>query len=144
MFASLRSTRRSCKARQDAQGKSPPCDGGKLSQTVSLELAPEQVKQITVARQLGTLSLAVRAAVDQWIWRNPGAMSSCDVSPELARQNAVAGQTTSVVVHTGGEVKQYSVRKEGCDSRAATAMSSTVGARPTAAAGLTGRLPEKR
>ena len=37
---------------------------GKVAQTVSLQLAPEQVKKITVAEHLGKLSLAVRAAVE--------------------------------------------------------------------------------
>ena len=36
---------------------------GKVARTVSLQLAPEQVKKITVAEQLGKLSLAVRSAV---------------------------------------------------------------------------------
>ncbi|TGN88996.1 Flp pilus assembly protein CpaB [Bradyrhizobium yuanmingense] len=85
---------------------------GKQAQTVSLELAPDQVKKITVARQLGTLSLAVRAAVEQWDTADTGAMSSCDVSPEIARQNAIAGRTAAVVVHSGGQIKQYSVRKQ--------------------------------
>jgi pilus assembly protein CpaB len=69
-------------------------------------------------------------------------MSSCDVSPELARQNAVAGLTTAVVVHTGGDVKQYSVRKDGSDingncdvARDASRQAAT--AAPT-------RLPERR
>lgn len=85
---------------------------GKQAQTVSLELAPDQVKKIMVARQIGTLSLAVRAAVEQWDTADTGAMSSCDVSPEIARQNAIAGRTAAVVVHAGGQVKQYSVRKQ--------------------------------
>lgn len=86
---------------------------GKQPQTVSLELAPDQVKKVTVAKQLGMLSLAVRAAVEQWdTAADTGAMSSCDVSPELARQNAIAGRTAAVVVHAGGHVKQYSVRKQ--------------------------------
>src|SRR5262249_14250684 len=88
---------------------------GKLAQTVSLELTPEQVKRITVAKQLGTLSLAVRAAVDQWNKADNAAVSSCDVSPELARLNALAGQRAPVVIHSGGEVKQYSVRKQDSD-----------------------------
>ena len=90
---------------------------GKIAQTVSLELTPEQVKKVTVGKQLGTLSLAVRAAVDQWSTADNSAVSSCDVSPELARQNAIAGQSAAVVVHSGGEVKQYQVRKQdGADS----------------------------
>lgn len=88
---------------------------GKIAQTVSLELSSEQVKKVTVAKQLGTLSLAVRSAIDQWEKADAGAMSSCDVSPELARQNAIAGQSAAVVVHSGGEVKQYQVRKQDAD-----------------------------
>ncbi|MBP0115822.1 Flp pilus assembly protein CpaB [Bradyrhizobium vignae] len=89
---------------------------GKQTQTVSLELAQEQVKKVTVAKQLGTLSLAVRAAVDQWDKADTGAMSSCDVSPELARQYAIARQRTAVVIHSGGEAKQYTVRKQDEDA----------------------------
>jgi pilus assembly protein CpaB len=119
---------------------------GKLAQTVSLELTQEQVKKITVAKQLGTLSLAVRAAVEQWDTSDNGAVSSCDVSPELARQNALAGQRAPVVVHSGGEVKQYSVRKQ--DSEDIDAVVSCDGssevARPTATAmGDATKLPEK-
>ncbi len=58
--------------------------------TVTLELAPEQVKKITVADQLGKLSLAVRSAVDQ--------------------QNTGETETT-VVVYAGNKVKKYSVKK---------------------------------
>jgi len=85
---------------------------GKPAQTVSLELTPEQVQRITVAKQLGKLSLAVRAAVDKRDNTDAGVMSSCDVSPELARQNALAGQTTAVVLYSGGEAKQFTVRKQ--------------------------------
>jgi pilus assembly protein CpaB len=58
--------------------------------TVSLELAPEQVKKVTVADQLGKLSLAVRSAVDQ--------QDAGDVD-------------TTVVVYAGNKVKKYSVKK---------------------------------
>ena len=94
---------------------------GKTGQTVSLELTPEQVKKITVAKQLGTLSLAVRSAIEQWDTADSGAISSCDVSPELARQSGLAGQIAPVVVYSGGERKQYSVRKEGSEDRDAIA-----------------------
>jgi pilus assembly protein CpaB len=122
-------------------GRGPTAATGKPSQTVSLELAPEQVNKVTVARQIGKLSLTVRSAVDQADSGNPGAMSSCDVSPELARQNAVAGQTTAVVVYTGGDVKQYSVRKDGGD---ASGNCDGVDVTRQAAAASAGRLPEKR
>jgi pilus assembly protein CpaB len=121
---------------------------GKQAQTVSMELTPDQVKRITVAKQLGPLSLAVRAAVDQWDTADDGAMSSCDVSPELARQNAIAGQSAAVVVHSGGEVKQYSVRKQGVDDSDAVAScdgwSSEVARQTAAAMGNPGKTPEKR
>jgi pilus assembly protein CpaB len=108
----------------------------KLPQTVSLELTPEQVKKITVAKQLGMLSLAVRAAVEDSNGADSGVVSSCDVSPELARENAIAGQRTAVVIHTGSEVKQYMVRRQdaegaGCQGaldvthQTATAMNSS-------------------
>lgn len=100
-----------------AQGGRAPISAavGKIAQTVSLELTPEQVKKITVGKQLGTLSFAVRSAIDQWEKADAGAMSSCDVSPELARQNAIAGQSAAVMIHSGGEVKQYQVRKQDAD-----------------------------
>jgi pilus assembly protein CpaB len=120
-------------------GRGPLLGTGKPVQTVSLELAPEQVNKVAVARQIGKLSLTVRSAVDQADSGTPGAMSSCDVSPELARQNAIAGQTTAVVVYTGGEVKQYSVRKDGGD-----ASSNCDGSTDTTRQAAAGRLPEKR
>ncbi|MBR0718485.1 Flp pilus assembly protein CpaB [Bradyrhizobium liaoningense] len=119
---------------------------GKQAQTVSLELAPDQVKKITVAKQMGTLSLAVRAAVEQWDTADTGAMSSCDVSPEIARQNAIAGRTAAIVVHAGGQVKQYSVRKQ--DSGGADSMvncdGSEVSRRGTTMVVQAGKLLEKR
>ncbi len=119
---------------------------GKQAQTVSLELTPEQVKKITVAKQLGTLSLSVRAAIDQWETSDNTAMSSCDVSPELARQSALAGQRTAVAVHMGGEVKQYTVRRQqDLDEGEATAncdAPSTLAHQATAA-GYAGKAPEK-
>jgi pilus assembly protein CpaB len=102
-------------------GRSATAVAGKPTQTVSLELTPEQVKKITVAKQLGTLSLAVRAAVEQWDTADSGAISSCDVSPELARQSALAGQSAPIVVYSGGELKQYSVRKQGSEDSDAIA-----------------------
>jgi pilus assembly protein CpaB len=128
-------------------GRATISSAGKVAQTVSLELTPEQVKKIAVAKQLGTISLAVRAAIEQWDKADSGAMSSCDVSPELARQNAIAGQTTSVVVHTGGEVKEYSVRKQDADDIDAIAgcdASPEVARRTAAATGYAGKVLEKR
>jgi pilus assembly protein CpaB len=63
--------------------------------TVSLELAPEQVKKIIVAEQLGKLSLAVRSAVDQ---------------------QDTGDTDTTVVVYAGNKVKKYSVKKHDTGS----------------------------
>jgi pilus assembly protein CpaB len=88
---------------------------GKLAHTVSLELAPEQVKKIAVAKHLGTLSLAIRAAVEQRDTGDTGTTFSRDVSPEIARQSAcqsaIVRQSATVVVYAGGKVKEYSVKK---------------------------------
>lgn len=64
---------------------------GKVARTVSLQLAPEQVKKVTVAGQLGKLTLAVRSAVD--------------------RQDIGDSDTTVVVYARAGSTK-YSVRKD--------------------------------
>lgn len=64
---------------------------GKVAHTVSLQLAPEQVKKVTVAAQLGKLTLAVRSAVD--------------------RQDVADSDTTVVVYARNGSTK-YSVRKD--------------------------------
>jgi pilus assembly protein CpaB len=85
---------------------------GKVAQTVSLQLEPEQVKRIAVAKHLGTLSLAMRAALELPNTADSRTISSCDVSPEIARQNAIAGQSAAVVVYGGGKVQEYSVRKQ--------------------------------
>ncbi|MBR1279250.1 Flp pilus assembly protein CpaB [Bradyrhizobium sp. AUGA SZCCT0283] len=115
----------------------------KQAATVSLELLPDQVQRITVAKQLGKLSLSVRAALmDKRDNLDARAMSSCDVSPELARQNAAAGQTTAIIVYSGGEAKQFSVKKQVADNSANCDASDV--ARLTAAAAGAGNLPEKR
>jgi pilus assembly protein CpaB len=92
----------------------------KIAQTVSLQLAPEQVKKIAVAKHLGSLSLAMRSAVELRDAVDSRTISSCDVSSEIARQNAIAGQSAAVVVYGGGKVQEYSVRKQdsiaGCDA----------------------------
>jgi pilus assembly protein CpaB len=91
----------------------------KVAQTVSLQLAPEQVKRIAVAKHLGTLSLAMRSAVELRDAADSRTISSCDVSAEIARQNAIAGQSAAVVVYGGGKVQEYTVKKQdsiaGCD-----------------------------
>jgi pilus assembly protein CpaB len=64
---------------------------GKVAQTVSLQLAPQQIKKVTVAAQLGKLSLAVRSAVD--------------------RQDT--GDTdTTVVIYARNSGTKYSVKRE--------------------------------
>jgi pilus assembly protein CpaB len=84
----------------------------KVAQTVSLQLAPEQVKKIAVAKNLGSLSLAMRSAVELRDTADSRTISSCDVSAEIARQNAVAGQSVAVVIYGGGKAQEYQVRKQ--------------------------------
>lgn len=73
-------------------GRANNAAAGKVAQTVSLQLAPDQVKKVTVAAQLGKLSLAVRSAVD--------------------RQDT--GDTdTTVVVYARNNGTKYSVRRDG-------------------------------
>ncbi|MBR0801117.1 Flp pilus assembly protein CpaB [Bradyrhizobium jicamae] len=129
-----------------AQGGRPVVAvAGKQAQTVSLELAPDQVKKITIAKQLGVLSLVVRAAAEQWDKTDTNVMSSCDVSPELARQSAIAGQSASVAIYTSGEVKQYSVRRQdGGDAARAGCDGSGLAGRTTTAMGDAAKLSEKR
>lgn len=115
----------------------------KLPQTVSLELTPNQVKKIAVAKQLGTLSLAVRAAVEDSNGADSGVVSSCDVSPELARENAIAGQRTAVVIHSGSDIKQYMVRRQ--DAAGAGCQGSLEVARQTSTAmDSSGKTPRKQ
>lgn len=64
---------------------------GKVAHTVSLQLAAEQVKKVTVAAQLGKLTLAVRSAVDL---------------------QDVADSDTTVVVYARNGSMKYSVRKD--------------------------------
>jgi pilus assembly protein CpaB len=119
-------------------GRSIKAAAGKLAQTVSLELTPEQVKKITVAKQLGTLSLAVRAAVEQWDTADTEA-SSCGLSPEIPLQSA------AVVFYSGGEVKQYSVKKQESEDSIVSCDGSPKIARQTATEmGGAGKLTEKR
>jgi pilus assembly protein CpaB len=84
---------------------------GKVTHSVSLQLASEQVKKIAVAKELGKLSLAIRAAVERQDTVDAGTVLGCDVSPEIARQSAIAGQSATVVVYTGNKVKEYPVKK---------------------------------
>jgi pilus assembly protein CpaB len=81
---------------------------GKETHTVSLQLAPDQVKKIAVAKDLGKLSLAIRAAVDT---RDAATMLGCDVSQEIAHQSEIASRSATVVVYTGDKAKEYSVKK---------------------------------
>lgn len=72
-------------------GSASNSTAGKVARTVSLQLAPEQVKKIVIAAQLGKLSLAVRSAVD--------------------RQDT--GETdATVVIYSRNNSTKYSVRKD--------------------------------
>jgi pilus assembly protein CpaB len=80
---------------------------GKVTHTVSLELTPDQVKKITVAKELGKLDLVIRSAVAQQDTPDAGTMFSSDVSPEIAREST--RQSSTVVVYAGDKVKKYPV-----------------------------------
>jgi len=73
---------------------------GKVAKNVTLQLAPDQVRKVTVATQLGKLSLAVRAAVD--------------------RQDSVDTDTTVVVYSRNNGIK-YSVKRDNLGSAQASA-----------------------
>jgi pilus assembly protein CpaB len=94
---------------QGAQAKD--ATAGKVTHSVSLELAPEQVKKIAVAKDLGKLSLAIRSAVEQRDTVDGGTMFGCDVSQEIARQNAIASQSATVEVVAAGKAREYLVKK---------------------------------
>jgi pilus assembly protein CpaB len=89
---------------------------GKATQTVSLEVTPEEVKRIAVAKELGRLSLAIRSAKSEQDSVDSGTMFGCHVSPEIARQSAVASKATTVVVYAGDKSKEFSVQKHGAES----------------------------
>jgi pilus assembly protein CpaB len=101
---------------------------GKVTHSVSLQLAPGQVQKISVAKDLGKLSLAIRAADGGQMSRDLGTLFGCDVSPEIARQNAMAQERASVVVYAGDKSKVFSVRKyDADDSRAPVGCDMTSG-----------------
>jgi pilus assembly protein CpaB len=72
-------------------GSASNATAGKVAHTVSLQLAPEQVKKVTVAAALGKLSLAVRSAVD--------------------RQD-IGDTDATVVVYRGNSGTKYSVKRD--------------------------------
>ncbi|MBR0953649.1 Flp pilus assembly protein CpaB [Bradyrhizobium canariense] len=72
-------------------GSASNAAAGKVAHTVSLQLAPEQVKKVTVAAVLGKLSLAVRSAVD--------------------RQD-IGDTAATVVVYARNSGTKYSVRRD--------------------------------
>jgi pilus assembly protein CpaB len=101
---------------KDSNGNAAP---GKETRFVSLQLAPEQVQKIAVAKTLGQLSLAVRAAEQRRNAEDAGTLYGCDVSPEIARQSAIASESTKIVVYTGDKTTEYSVRKNDAEDAGA-------------------------
>ncbi|WP_271601608.1 Flp pilus assembly protein CpaB [Bradyrhizobium sp. CCBAU 45384] len=90
-------------------GSASNATAGKVARTVSLQLAPEQVKKVVIAGQLGKLSLAVRSAVD--------------------RQDM--GETdATVVIYARNNSTKYSVRKDDAGN---TRTASIGGASPASA-----------
>jgi Flp pilus assembly protein CpaB len=72
-----------------------------------LQLAPEQVNKITVAKELGKLSLAVRAAVEQQDTGDTATIVRHDVSPEIARPSA------TVVGYARDKAEKYALKLPG-------------------------------
>jgi len=106
---------------EGAAGKAAPA--GKTTQSVSLQLSPEQVKKVTVAKDLGKLSLAVRSAVEHKgsETADSGPTSGCDVSPAIARQIATAEQNTTIEVYANGKMKQFTVKRQQVEYPTGTA-----------------------
>jgi pilus assembly protein CpaB len=90
---------------------------GKVTHTVSLQLAPEQVEKITVAQHLGKLSLAARAVeqretVAQQETVGAGPMSSGDMSPKTDPQR---GYIKVYNVRGLNSYRLYRCGSSGCD-----------------------------
>jgi pilus assembly protein CpaB len=87
---------------------------GKVTHTVSLELAPEQVEKVTVAQHLaqdhGKLSLAVRGAVEQ----QDKVASSTTFSGAVSPEND--GQSATLKIYRGDQVTEYLVKHEDTGS----------------------------
>ena len=90
-------------------GQANNATAGKVARTVSLQLAPDQVKKVVAAGQRGKLTLAVRSAVD--------------------RQDTADADTT-VVVYARNNGTKYSVRRDG----KGTAVLSTAASAPVSSA----------
>ncbi|HXZ17624.1 MAG TPA: Flp pilus assembly protein CpaB [Roseiarcus sp.] len=124
---------------QGADGKD--ATAGRETHSVSLQLQPDEVKSIAVAKDLGKLSLAVRSAVGRQDVIDSGTVFGCHVSQEMARQSAIASRSTTVVVYAGDKPKEFSVQKHdaaagadsGCD------VSSQMASRSPPLASLSGR-----
>ena len=119
---------------------------GKVAQTVSLELAPEQVKKITVAEHLGKLSLAVRSAVEQQDTGDTDTYPAGDVSPEISPPECnYSVKNTRCMVHAGAKVqRRYVSQKQihaGYESPEIAGQSATV---MVNAAISSVKLPEKQ
>jgi pilus assembly protein CpaB len=68
---------------------------GKVARTVTLQVLPEQVEQITVAEHLGKLTLSIRSASEPDVISPSSSTFGGDVSPALSR--AAAGTTVKVI-----------------------------------------------
>ncbi len=79
---------------------------GKIARTVTLEVTPEQAEKVTVAKQLGQLALAIRAAEDR---PGPALMAKqttfgADVSPALSQTDEPVGQTVQLIEGISGRM----------------------------------------
>ena len=125
---------------QGADGKD--ATAGRETHSVSLQLSPEEVKAIAVAKDLGKLSLAIRSAVGRADAADAGTTFGCHVSPEIARETAIASKSTTVLVYAGDKPKEFSVQKhDAADAGAASGcdVSSQMASRSAPLASLSGQ-----
>lgn len=70
---------------------------GKVARTVTLQVANDQAERITVAQQLGHISLAVRAIDGAAKQPDPSTLFSGDVSPALSKEAEPAGAKVQLI-----------------------------------------------
>lgn len=69
---------------------------GKLARTVTVQVTPEQAQKLTVAQQIGKLSLSIRSATDQTVLETKPTYGS-DVSEALNRNDQPIGSSVRVI-----------------------------------------------
>ncbi|HTI82258.1 MAG TPA: Flp pilus assembly protein CpaB, partial [Acetobacteraceae bacterium] len=86
---------------------------GKVAQTATLQVAPEQVEKVTVAGHLGKLTLSIRSATEPDAIVPATTTFAGDVSPALGRQ----GNDHTMTVFEGRNAKEYTFKTGEADGR---------------------------